>query len=117
MPNNLRLSVTYESNDFQGKIEQIIVADQKNISAANTNDPMNDNNSYTKTDGYSLTNIFLTWLVDSNWIINVGAENLFDEDYTDHLTGFNRVMMSTVPRGNRMFGWGRNLFGRVQYKW
>ena len=116
MPNNLRLALFYETSAFQAKLEQVWVADQKDISATNTDDPMNGNNSFFSTDGYALTNVFLTWLVDSSWTISAGAENLLDENYIDHLTGFNRVLNSNVPRGSRMFGYGRNFFGRVQYQ-
>ena len=64
-----------------------------------------------------LSNVFLTWTMNDNWILTAGAENLLDEDYVDHLTGFNRVMGSNVPRGNRLFGPGRNFFARFQYQW
>ncbi|NKB33642.1 MAG: TonB-dependent receptor [Pseudomonadales bacterium] len=117
MPNNLRLSAFYETATFQAKLEQVWTADQNDISATNTNDPTNGNNSFASTEGHALTNVYLTWVLDNNWIVSAGAENLFDEDYIDHLSGFNRVLMSTVPRGSRMFGHGRNFFGRVQYEW
>jgi len=43
--------------------------------------------------------------------------NLFDEDYVDHLTGFNRIIDSNVPSGSRLPGTGRNLFTRIQFQW
>ena len=116
-PDNLRLSLFYETGDFSAKIEQVLVAEQDDISRTNTLDPLNPNNSFTPTDSYALTNVFLTWILNENWVVSAGAENLFDEDYTDHLYGFNRVLNSEVPRGSRMFGPGRNFFGRFQYRW
>ena len=116
-PDNLRLSLLYEANTFNAKFEQVFIAEQHQLSRTNTFDPLNVNNSFVNTDSYSLTNVFLTWMLDENLTVSAGAENLFDEDYVDHLTGFNRVLSSRVPRGSRMFGPGRNLFGRVQYRW
>jgi iron complex outermembrane receptor protein len=116
-PNNLRLALYYETANFTAKIEQVLVDEQDDISFTNTFDPLNGNNSADKTRSHELTNVFLTWVLDNNWVISAGAENLFDEDYVDHLSGFNRVVNSAVPVGSRMFGRGRNLFGRAQFQW
>lgn len=116
-PDNLRLAAYYEAANFTAKIEQVFIAGQDELSMTNTFDPNNPNNSYVDTDGYALTNVFLSWFLNDGLTVSTGAENLFDKDYTDHLTGFNRVLSSNVPLGNRMFGKGRNLFGRLQYRW
>ena len=116
-PDNLRLSLYYETADFNAKLEQVFIFDQDDVSLANTLDPANPNNNAAGTDGYNLTNLFLGWNMDNGLSLSAGVENLFDEDYTDHLTGFNRVLNSVVPQGNRMIGPGRNLFGRLQYRW
>ncbi len=116
-PDNVRLSLFYESANFSTRIEQVFIADQDNISQTNTNDPGNPNNNNRSTEGYELTNVFLGWAMDNGLSFSAGVENLFDEEYTDHLTGFNRVLNSVVPQGSRMIGQGRNLFGRLQYRW
>jgi len=116
-PTSLRLTLEYANADFQAKLEQVFTAEQDDISRTNTFDPLNPNNSFASTDGHTLSNLYLTWFVDSNLTASVGAENLFDEDYIDHLTGFNRVLNSRVPQGSRMFGLGRNMFARLQYVW
>ena len=116
-PNNARLALYYETSSFNAKIEQVFVAEQDDLSRTNTLDPLNPNNSFIPTDGYALSNVFLSWFISDELTITAGAENLFDEDYIDHLTGFNRVIGSEAPIGSRMLGHGRNLFGRLQYKW
>jgi iron complex outermembrane receptor protein len=116
-PDNARISLFYETPTFSAKLEQVLVDNQDRLSATNTNDPGNPNNSFVPTGGYSLTNLYLTWLVDDNMTIAAGAENIFDRDYVDHLSGFNRVSNSIVPQGSRMFGQGQNIFGRLQYEW
>jgi len=116
-PATARFSFYYETGDFSAKLEQVFVAGQNDLSRTNTFDPDNGNNSYADTGSYNLSNVFLTWLINDGLTISTGAENVFDEDYTDHLTGFNRVIGSEVPRGSRMFGPGRNFFGRLKYQW
>ncbi len=116
-PNSARVSLFYEAHSFNAKIEQVFVAEQDDLSRTNTFDPLNGNNSFIETDSYALTNVYLTWLINDALTITAGAENLFDEGYTDHLTGFNRVIGSVVPVGSRMLGQGINVFGRLQYKW
>lgn len=116
-PDTARLSFYYETAEFAGKLEHVLVANQDRLSATNTNDPGNANNSFVSTGGYSLTNLYLSWLMNDNLTISAGAENMFDVDYVDHLTGFNRVINSIVPQGSRMYGQGRNFFARLQYQW
>lgn len=116
-PDNARISLFYETPTFSAKLEQVLTDNQDRLSATNTNDPGNPNNSFLPTGGYSLTNLYLTWLVSDNMTIAAGAENIFDRDYVDHLSGFNRVSNSVVPQGSRMFGQGQNVFGRLQYEW
>ena len=116
-PDNGRVSLFYETGNFTARIEQAVVLEQDRISRTNTHDPMNPKNNAGPTDGYNLTNIYLNWLTDQGVTFTLGAENLFDTNYSDHLTGFNRVMNSVVPVGSRMYGQGLNLFGRVQFQW
>lgn len=116
-PDNMRLSLFYESGNFAAKLEQVIVSEQDRLSATNELDPGNPNNSFIPTPGYSLTNLYLTWLASDRLTVSAGAENIFDRDYVDHLTGFNRVINSIIPQGNRMFGQGQNVFARLQYQW
>lgn len=116
-PNSARLSVLYQQNNLSAKLEQVIVAQQDDISLTNTLDPGNPNNSSAATDNYALTNLFVTLSLNDSLTIAAGAENLLDENYIDHLTGFNRVQNSNVAQGQRMIGQGRNFFGRLQYKW
>ncbi|MEC8949464.1 MAG: TonB-dependent receptor [Pseudomonadota bacterium] len=116
-PDSIRLALYYETPNFTAKFEQVYVAKQDDISFTNTFDQLNGNNSSDPTKSHMLSNVFLTWTMNDNWILSAGAENLLDENYVDHLTGFNRVMGSNVPSGSRLFGPGRNFFARFQYQW
>ena len=116
-PDNARVSLLYETGGFSARIEQVVVLEQNQVSRTNTYDPMNPKNNAAPTDGYNLTNVYLNWLTGRGITFTLGAENLFDTDYVNHLTGFNRVASGVVPIGSRMYGQGVNLFGRVQFQW
>ena len=116
-PDNARVSLLYETGGFSARVEQVVVLEQDQVSRTNTYDPMNPKNNAAPTDGYNLTNVYLNWLTSQGITFTLGAENLFDADYVNHLTGFNRVASGVVPIGSRMYGQGVNLFGRVQFQW
>lgn len=116
-PPSYHATLIYDSSDFVARIEEVFTDRQNHLSATNTLDPDNPNNSFVPTDSYWLTNVNLSWYVNSNLTLTAGAENLFDEDYIDPLSGFNRVLGSHIPQGSQLYGTGRNLFGRLQYNW
>ncbi|MGI9250334.1 MAG: TonB-dependent receptor [Pseudohongiellaceae bacterium] len=116
-PASLRLAVEYNRGRFNGKLEQVLVGKQDDLSATGTRDVDNPNNSFVASGGYGLTNLFLNWYLEDGLTVSLGAENILDRHYVDHVTGFNRVLDSVVPQGSRMFGHGRNVFGRLQYQW
>ncbi len=62
-------------------------------------------------------NFSAQWAPKHGFNLNAGVENILDKDYTDHLTGFNRVSNSDVPIGSRMPGIGRNVFAAINYQW
>ena len=116
-PDNARVSLLYETGGFTARVEQVVVLEQDRVSRTNTYDPMNPKNNAAPTDGYNLTNVYLNWMTNREIMFTLGAENLFDTDYVNHLTGFNRIAAGVVPIGSRMYGQGLNLFGRVQFQW
>ena len=116
-PDNLRVGLTYTGNNFSARIEEVLVREQDDISLTNTLDPGNGKNNANPTDGYALTNVHLSWQANNGLTITTGVENLFDEDYVDHVTGFNQAIAGVVPVGSRLFGQGRNLFARMQINW
>jgi iron complex outermembrane receptor protein len=114
-PASMRLSVTWENDYLLARFEQVLVAAQENISRTNTHDPANQNNQYEPTHGYGLSNLLIRYRINHDLTVTAGIENLWDKTYTDHLTGFNRVMESDIAVGHRMPGQGRHFFARLRY--
>jgi iron complex outermembrane receptor protein len=116
-PDTLRVSLHYQRETLQVQLEQVLVAAQANLSATNTLDPANGNNSFERTPGHELTNLFVDWMPRPDLTLSIGLENLLDHEWKDHLAGFNRIPDSRVPVGERLPGAGRNLFARFHYRW
>ncbi len=114
-PLNSRVTLTHERETWSASIEGVFVARQHDIS-----DEIVSNESRTlngDTPGYMLMNIAAQWRPAKGIFINSGVGNLFDKDYIDHLSGFNRNSASDVPVGSRLPGLGRNLFATLTYQW
>jgi len=90
---------------------------QAKIADELTDDPANPNNNNDSTPGYGLINLYTQYTPASmsNLSIQVGVENLLDNEYTDHLNGFNRVEGNGVDLGERLSGAGLNAFVTVEY--
>lgn len=103
-PPNLTLGLTWESNVWSATFEARAVAAQDNVSRTN---------SELETDSYSVFSLFADWQVREDVRVSVGVENLFDEVYRDHLSGYNRNGFGDVPVGERVPGAGRSVFFRI----
>lgn len=116
-PPNLRLSLTHQRPTWFATVETVLVDRQDKISRTNTFDPQNPNNSFRETPGYVLLNLYGQWRPFKGLSLTAGVDNLLDKNYTDHLSGFNRVLGSDVPVGRRLPGPGINGYLQVAYSW
>ncbi len=101
---NLSVALTWEATNWSATIETRAVADQENISWAN---------SEQESEGYAVFSLYGDWLIDDGMTIAFGIENLFDEVYRDHLSGYNRNGFGDVSIGERLPGAGRGAFVRL----
>jgi len=104
-------AVKHIRNNWSVTLEGVLVDEQDRISDTLTDDPLNINNNNDDVPGYGLVNLYADYqLPGKDIIISGGIENLFDKDYVDALSGFNRVINSDVDIGDRLPGTGFNLF-------
>lgn len=61
-------------------------------------------------------NVSGQWRPKYEITLSAGVENLLDKDYTNHLSGFNRISGSDVAIGTRVPGVGRNVFATISYQ-
>ena len=117
-PLNGRLGVNYSRPDWGATIETVMFAEQHDIADSITFDPANPNNNNESTAGYALLNLYGNYSFPVDGLrMNLGIENVLDEDYSNHLSGFNRNSGSDVAIGQRLPGPGRNVFASLNYVW
>ena len=105
-PDNLVLALDYQGNNWVGSLESVIYADQDEISQTNLEQ---------ETDGYTIFNLTARINLSPDLEIGVGVENLLDEEYEDHLAGYNRAFNPDLGMRVRMPGLGRNVYGRLMW--
>jgi len=89
---------------YQGTMEVVLVDDQEQVSRYNGETP---------TPGYALLNLRVQLALHRNVHLTLALNNVFDQRYTDHLGGINRVTGSDVAVGDRIPGMGRSLVTQV----
>ena len=102
------LSLDWEHGRFNAGTQLLLVADQDEVAAYNSELP---------TPGYVVWNLragyrFTRWLS-----LDAGVENLLDTFYADHLGGINRVAGSDVAVGQRLPGAGRFVYSALRLTW
>jgi iron complex outermembrane receptor protein len=105
-PDNILVALDYRGNGWTGSIESVTYADQDRISITN---------SELTTDGYSLINVMARSEISEGVEVSIGAENLLDESYLDHLAAYNRAFNPDIASRSRMPGLGRNFYARVMW--
>ena len=103
-PPNLTLGLTYEATDWSLTFEGRAFAEQDEVSLTNSEAP---------SDGYAVFSLYGDWQIRDGVNLAAGVENLFDEVYQDHLSGYNRNGYGDVPLGERVPGAGRGAFIRL----
>ncbi len=104
-PPRLMLGLNWQAANVGARLEGVWHGAQNHVSIENSERP---------SDSYTLINVQGEWRPAPALHVSVGVENLFDREYQDHLTGYNRVVGSDVPVGARVPGYGRNLYLRLQ---
>lgn len=105
-PDNVLVALDYRGNGWTGSIESVTYADQNRIAITN---------SELKTEGYSLVNVMARSSLADGVEVSIGAENLLDESYLDHLAAYNRAYNPDIVSRARMPGLGRNFYARVMW--
>jgi iron complex outermembrane recepter protein len=103
-PDNMLLAVDYRAAKWMASVESVSVRKQNRVSLTNEEE---------QTAGYQLFNLTMRLMPSDGWEIGLGVNNVFDRQYRDHLSGYNRAMNSDIALRERLPGLGRNFYGRV----
>lgn len=103
-PPSLTVGLSWEAADWSATFETRAVADQDDVSVTN---------SEAASTGYFVLSAYGQWAIRDGVKIAAGVENLLDQVYKDHLSGYNRNGFGDVPVGERIPGAGRGVFIRL----
>jgi iron complex outermembrane recepter protein len=106
-PPNLFLALNYEQPNWRITLEGFGYDGQNNVSATNLE---------SRSSGYGLVNVKGSVKLAEGLRFAFGVDNIADREYADHLSGVNRVAGNPdLVRGERLPGYGRNFFARLDY--
>ena len=108
-PANAMVAINYKHADWAVSVESFVYRKQDKVSATNRETP---------TSGYGLINLKGSWQATNNLKLGFGIDNVTDRHYVDHLAGVNRAGGNPdIAKGQRLPGYGRNIFARIDYSW
>ncbi len=108
-PLNAQVAVDYAGTQWGARLETHLYDSQNKVSLTN---------SEQSTSGYALINLQAYWNINKSIKLGLNIDNITDENYNDHLGGYNRVMGNPdILRGARLPGYGRNFSARIDYQW
>ena len=105
-PPNTSLSLNYGNNSWGASVESVLYAQQDKVS---------ETNAEQETPGYGVVNLRGTWQARAGLQLALGVDNLFDKGFQDHLAGYNRAGNPDIAKGERLSGYGRNVFFRLGF--
>jgi iron complex outermembrane receptor protein len=106
MPAYAQMALTYAQPKWQASLEGTFFARQDKVSFTNQE---------AETSGYGVYNAIFSYTPHPAIRVDMGINNLFDKDYTNHLTGVNRRFNygqdpNALDYNERIPGLGRNAF-------
>ncbi len=107
-PLNHSLAVSWQKAAFSAGLESVLYAKQSKTSRYNDEQ---------ETAGYGVLNLQGQYRVSKQFKISAGVDNLLDNNYVDHLSGYSRNSDSDIAPGERLPGRGRNLFIAMNISW
>lgn len=106
-PPNATFRLNYAATNWSTGIENVLYSKQNDVSTTNNEQ---------KTSGYGIVNLNASWQATAQLQLAAGVDNLFDNEFQDHLGGYNRAANPDIAKGARLPGYGVNAFARVVYE-
>jgi iron complex outermembrane receptor protein len=97
-------------------VHERIFISMENV-AASRQEKVAEYNSEQETAGWGIINLRTGMKLGDIFRLGLGVENLFNKAYQDHLGGYNRVIGSDVPLGERLYSKGRNFYLSFNAVW
>lgn len=105
-PANASVRLNYSRSNWSASAESVMYNAQNKVS---------ETNREAATAGHTVVNVSTTWQASPSLQLAIGVDNLFNKEFKDHLGGYNRATNSDIDKGERLPGYGTNVFGRLSY--
>jgi iron complex outermembrane receptor protein len=106
-PANASFRLSYATPKWSATVENVLYSAQNQVS---------ETNREKETPGYGIVNLGGTWQITPRVQLAAGVDNLFDKEFLNHLGGYNRAANPDINKGDRIPGYGTNVFARVMYE-
>lgn len=108
-PLNGYLALDYRREKWGVSLDSLVYGRQNRVSATNAE---------RTSDSYGVFNLQGFWQPTRELRLGLGVDNMLDKRYEDHLAGINRVAGNPdIAPGQRLPGYGRSLFVRLDFQW
>ncbi len=99
-----RTTLSYLGDGWKVGVEGVYAARQHHVSATNGEAP---------SGGWGVMNVFASWEFYDGVELEIGGDNVLDNDYAPHLAGISRIDSSGVRAGEHLPGPGWSFYGRL----
>ena len=106
-PLNTRINLNYQYKNWQSNLA---------IHAYSSQNKVSELNNEKASAGYAVVDWQVDYFVSSGLVVRVGANNLLDKQYSDHLGGVNRANGSEIAVGDKISAMGRNVYLAMDYQ-
>lgn len=105
-PLNGNVNASYFSENWSTNVALVFAAAQDDVSATNNEQ---------ESAGYGVINVDFQYYLDNQVTLRAGVDNIFDNEYRNHLGGYNRVKGSDIAVMNRLPAEGMSAWAEVSY--
>ncbi|MDG1752178.1 MAG: TonB-dependent receptor, partial [Thalassotalea sp.] len=105
-PLNGHVNATYFSDNWSSNVAWVFAAAQDDVSATNNEQ---------KSAGYGVLNVDFQYYLNNQVTLRAGVDNIFDNEYRNHLGGYNRVKGSDIALMKRLPAEGMSAWAEVTY--
>lgn len=106
-PLNARINLNYQYKNWQSNLA---------IHGYSSQNKVSELNNEKASAGYAIVDWQIDYFVSSGLVVRVGANNLLDKQYNDHLGGVNRANGSDIAVGDKISAMGRNVYLAMDYQ-
>lgn len=106
-PLNTRINLNYQYKNWQTNLAIHAYTSQNKVSELNNEE---------SSAGYAVVDWQVDYFVSNGLVVRLGANNLFDKEYSDHLGGVNRASGSDIAVGDKLTAMGRNIYFALDYQ-